>query len=288
MLFLPTVSGPADGSGFYAKNLVTGTPSTTVWSADTITSGAGVDTLGAWNEIFTATAVGFDIHLLEIWIAGNNTSAADSSTLMDIGIGGAGSEVVLIPQISAGWSAAATVGPRSFVTPVFIPMGTRISMRSQAITASRATQVAVFAYGYFGRSGSRLDIPRKFQAIGTTTTGSRGTSHTPGNTGAYSAWANIGSVAAFEGHFLHLMSHGQGTKTDTTMLNVAYHVQIGFSSGTIIYGEWWVGTSTNETLIVAPTTPIPCGIGVGTQLQIRAKCSGTAEAQDFSVLMGGV
>jgi hypothetical protein len=268
--------------------VVSGTPSLTVWGT-TITSGAGVDTLGVYSggEILSATAFPYDIHLLELWLAGSSSSAADSSTLLSIGTGSSGAEVVLIPNIPVGHIAAATVSPRPYIFPCFIPSGTRIAMKTQSITSSRALQVSLFVSGYFGRSGSRLGVPKKFQSIGFNTTGSRGTSHTPGSTGTYSTLANIGSVAEFEGHFMHLIPSGQGTKSDVTMTNISYIVEVSSNSGAVVYGRWYVGNSTNETQISIPAGPVPVGVPKGTQLQIRAKASGTAEAQDYVIILSG-
>lgn len=261
------------------------TPSITTWGT-TITSGAGVDTLGAYSSGQLIASTNFDVYMMEIWIAGTSASATDTSTLMNIGLGASGSEIDFIKGLMIGWTDAATIAPRSYRIPCFIPAGTRIAARTQSITSSRAAQVLVFLYGAPGHSGALHRPPTVFETVGTTLTGSRGTSHTPGSTQIYSSWASFGSTTTIDAHYIHLMCAGQGTKSDTTMTNIAYITEIGISSGVVIFGDWWHGNTTLENQVACiPRTWMPCSIASGTQLQLRSMGNGTAEAQDFSIIL---
>jgi hypothetical protein len=230
----------------------------------------------------------FDVGYMELWVAGTSTTATDTSTLLNLYLGAASSEVLFIPNIAVGWVAAATVCSQRLGFPCFIPAGTRLSMKSQSITASRACQVLVFLYPKLGLAGADFRPATKFAVLGANTTGSRGTSHTPGNTGAYSTEADYGAATTFDARWIALQVHGQGSKADTTMTNIAYHVQVRDTADTAkVFGEWWVGNNANENQTIVPGGMIPCFIPRGTTLALRAKASGTAEAQDYSIMIAG-
>jgi hypothetical protein len=267
-------------------NLGTGTPSLTAIGTAQV-SGAGVDTLTAgFTDLITAADMLWDVGYIELWFAGSAGAAADTSILLNLYLGAAAAEVLFIEHIAAGWKAAATVAPGYIGFPCYIPAGTRLSMKSQAITASKSVQVLAYLHPAKGQPGSRFGHPKRFAPIGTTATGSRGTSHTPGNSGAFSTEADLGAATTFEAKWIMLQVHGQGTKADTTMTNIAYHTQIrDTADDTKIFGEWWHGNTTGENQVLIPGHMIPCNIPRGTTLAIRSKASGTAEAQDFSVII---
>jgi hypothetical protein len=106
----------------------------------TVTTGAANGTKGSWAEI--SSSAPHDIRYL-----GFIASFRDHvlSVVFDIGIGGAGSEVVLVPDIQVGpWC------PAFNVYPVSIPAGTRIAMRSAAAFSGgvgRPLDVALVAMG---------------------------------------------------------------------------------------------------------------------------------------------
>ncbi len=275
------------GAGKLITNL-NSTVGTTVWGTTQV-SGAGVDTLSAaFTDLITAANCAFDIGYIELWVATSVApSATDSSCLLNLYTGAAAAEVSLISGLSVGWCDIPRVQPKVIGIPCFIPQGTRISMKTQAITASLSLEIVAFLYpADQGRAGAAPRGPTIFEVVGINLTGSRGTTHTPGNSGAFSAAANIGGATAFDARALSLMISGQGTKSDVTMTAVSYLVELSKSGGPV-YGTWWVGNTANETQVVIPTRMIPVNIPSGTQLQVRAKCSGTAEAQDYSVLLAG-
>jgi len=289
MLMVPRSPVGVGGAGKIVTNLaIGGTPSVVVWGTTQV-SGAGVDTLSAaFTDLITAANCAFDVGYIELWIAASVTPAGvDSSCLLNLYTGAAAAEVALITGLSVGWVELPRAGNTCYGIPCFIPQGTRISMKTQAITASLSLEIMATLYpADQGRAGASQRGPTIFEVVGSSLTGSRGTSHTPGNTGSFSTAANIGSPTSFDAKYIRLMASGQGTKSDITMTALAYIVELSKSGGPV-YGSWWVGNTTTENQIFVPAGMIPCNIPSGTQLQVRAKCSGTAEAQDYSVLLAG-
>jgi hypothetical protein len=287
MLMVPTSPVGVGGAGKVITNL-NGTPSATVWGTTQV-SGAGVDTLSAgFTDLITAANCAFDVGALELWLAHTSApSATDSSTLLNLYTGTAGNEVALVMGLSVGWCDIARTLPKNIRFPCYLPQGTRVSMKTQSITASRSLEILAFLHpAEQGRAGSSHREPTLFEVLGTSLTGSRGTLHTPGNAGVFSTAVNIGTTTSFDARYISLQASGQGTKADTTMNAAGYIVELSKSGGPV-YGLWWVGTTTNETQNVVPSCAIPCTIPSGTQLQIRAKCGGTAEDQDYSILLAG-
>ena len=105
----------------------------------TITNGKGVNvdpggvanTKSAWVEIAASTNRAHQWLMMAV-SAGDFAIALGHRWLIDVGIGGAGSEVVLIPDLLAG---AADIydgiagGPWEF--PIYIPQGSRLTVRAQ-------------------------------------------------------------------------------------------------------------------------------------------------------------
>lgn len=84
------------------------------------------NTLTAWTEVIASAAA--DSGIMWIEFIGLHVSGADTSTLLDIGVGAPGSETVLIDGIPFYGHNAIT----SLMVPIRIAAGTRISARVQS------------------------------------------------------------------------------------------------------------------------------------------------------------
>jgi hypothetical protein len=92
-----------------------------------VVSGAA-NTKGNWVQLIASTAK----DICGLLIGSKYPSVACD---IDIGIGGAGSETVLVPDILIQASTG-TPFDRSLFVPIFIPVGTRIAVRAQSTNAS--------------------------------------------------------------------------------------------------------------------------------------------------------
>jgi hypothetical protein len=162
--------------------------------------------------------------------------------------------------------------------PIFIPRGTLISARIQALITVDTAHVLMFANA--GTSGQRReDFFSGCDAYGVNPAASQGTSHTPGNSGAESTAANVGSTTSRA--YGAVMFSQNGTLTDLTMNGTAYHWELVIGGHSRC--EWRMGTTTSENVLGPfPDSPFYLSIPVGTQLQVQAECSGTAQAQDIA------
>ena len=251
-------------------NNLSATPNTTNPGVN-VTSSATIHTKGAWSTLIAAT--GYDSEWLHVMIGSTGSGTTLTDTLVDIGIGAASAEQVLIPDILAGYvGQAVSAQGRGLVLPIRIPKGSRLSARAQSIQASKVIPVLIWITG--GARSAALRLLVGCDAIGITSSGnSRGTSVLSGNSGTEGSWTSIGAPTTRDYWALSLLVQG----TNTIHSQLGYHLEVGINSTTIM--EYFVVSTINETIGgPMPMFPILQPIVAGTQLQVRGECSGTAEA----------
>ena len=117
----------------------------------TITADSTIHTKGSWVSVVASAS--FDVTWLGVTTSDEtHVSATDTSQLLDIGIGAAASELVLIANIPSGFSALTVITGTSNsqqITwfPVEIPSGTNISARLQALITVDVCDVRLFMLG---------------------------------------------------------------------------------------------------------------------------------------------
>lgn len=261
------------------SNNFTATPSTS--AVGTLLTAAGsAHTKGSWAPLIDP--VPFDVYGIWLQFTDHFTTGSAIKGLTDIGIGpsGGGSEVVVVPNLLTGGIANLTFAgggaQRWFYLPLFIPEGTRLSARHQSTTASKTIRCVVNLWG--GPSGPAWPTITHVDAYGITEASSSGVSHTPGNTGAESAWASVGSTLSkdYDGFFVSVQGNN-GTETA-----IGYHLEFGYSSTTLC--EVYCQGATNETICgPLPSGPFFVPLPSGTQMQVRGEASGTAVAKDVAI-----
>lgn len=264
---------PVPRQAIMSSNLAA-TPTTNL-GGTSMTAGAA-NVKGAWAQLF-ATAP-FDVFGMTINWCNNSASAAVRNWLFDIGVGGAGVEVPIISNMMGTWTTTVlSAGTVPWYFPLRIPAGTRISARAQCSTAAATALCTIFLHG-----GANYQ-PFAFSAaegIGVDTSTSKGTPITAGNTGAESAYTSIGGTTSREYRGILPMI---GTDTVTTMTNLGYHLEYGYGSATL--GERAFGANNTEYVLgMMPLQPDFMAIPSGTQLQMRAECSGTGEALQYGLM----
>jgi len=135
--------------------------------AVTLTANASADTKGSYTEILAAASNVFTIGMIVIETGQTNVSGTDTGQLMDVAIGAASSEQVIIANIPTGWSA---LQDKPLCIPLIIPEGERVSARIQASTGSDTVDVLMSFY--------EVGAYRSYQhcqTIGADTTNSCGT-----------------------------------------------------------------------------------------------------------------
>lgn len=109
-------------------------------SGVSVQASASVNVMGAWAELIAATAGAY----AGFWIIIQAASTSSARFLVEIGIGAAAAETVIIPGIPAT-PATAGNGEVVLFVPLNVPAGSRLSARCQSATGSATIAVSLIA-----------------------------------------------------------------------------------------------------------------------------------------------
>ena len=267
-LFIPPVSNAPTQDNFTAGVLATA-------SIGTLITGGAANTKGSpWTELITSA--NFDVYGFVLVFTGSALTGNLINQLVDIGIGAAASEQVLVPDIVAGSFPTGGNGISPLFFPMYIAKGTRISARMQDAVGADTVSVGIVLYG-----GGDFSPPwptfEKAVSIGTTAANSQGTVHTAGNA-AFSAWASIGSTLTQDiKGFLPTMQ-----VNNAVTVARAYVAEFGVSSTR--FAGWHFITSSAEDVNQMPGIPHFQLVPSGSQMQIRAKCNAVPDTNQWGLI----
>jgi hypothetical protein len=232
---------------------------------------------GSITELIAATAheaVGIILHI--------TCGSSPYLYLMDVMVGAAGYEVVLIPDILYQPSVSGTAGADIFF-PVSVAAGTRISARCQASDLGKWIVLSVTMVS----QGFKPSQPfTRVTAYGVVPATSRGVSVDPGGTnntkGAYSeivaATTNpMGAIIVILG--------GQANAA-MALSSWLFDVSIGPATETILLPDFRIRGPANGSPDPWVFGPYPCAIPAATRISIRSQCTqhdAAARLLDFAV-----
>lgn len=109
-----------------------------------VVASASINTKGAWTALSTSTTN--DMKAVYVAIGSQGASKGTLDNRLDIGVGAAGSEVVVIPDLYFGSFTTTTHVLPALYGPILmdIPAGTRLSARTQSSTASASYDIIVY------------------------------------------------------------------------------------------------------------------------------------------------
>jgi hypothetical protein len=249
-----------------------GVGSTTAGTA--VTTGAASNTKGSVAECIASLP--FDVYWVVVGAHAYGAPAVASEGCLDIMIGAAGNEDVLIPDLLMGYCGAFAGAGKSakwWNFPLYVPAGARLSARAAGARVSTAFRVLIYARGGglpLFRVGSRVTT------YGVTVP--NGTSITPGASGAEGAWTQVVASTTSD-HFALLPSFQP--QADTTVNNRVLQVDLGIGAAAAEdeIGSWWFNTDGNEFMDGPnPSLATFQDIPSGTRLAARASNSGANDA----------
>lgn len=214
----------------------------------------------------------------------STVNATDTATLLDLAVGGAGSETIIFPNMIIGFRSR---DDRGIDFPLYLPAGATLRGRIQSITASKIVGMCVDVWG--GEPSPGLSVPTKVTAYGVDTANSGGTQLTPNATaGTKGSYAELTSSTAAPIHGLLVLAQGS-TSTQTSS---AYSVDIavgGSGSETIIVPDWLSRVDSNEAwhAYSPPFVPMSMEIPAGTRIAARAAAD-TNSTQALEVAVYGL
>lgn len=173
---------------------------------------------GAWAQVEASLAE--DVSLIILRGNGASTSGAARTACIDIGVGAASSEQVVLEGFDIGQSSANPY----WLIPISIPAGSRVTVRVQS---SVTTDCLLFDfYGAGGLAGGGRTAAR-WTTYGFDAAASTGTAVTPGNTNTWGSWVQIGSATASE-HDHWMFTGTMGNNSATTA--ITYRTQWAFAA----------------------------------------------------------
>jgi len=226
--------------------LLTDRTPTAPGAGTTITANSTIHTKGTTpTQLIASTAA--DSYAIQVHVHNNATSNATTSTLLDIMTGGAGSEVVLIPDLMAGWvlPVSTTSTWRTYTFPIFIPSGTRLSARSQSVVASKTCSVGITLLQRPTRLGF---VGTRVTAYGVTSASSYGILHTAGATSTYGATA--GQLSASTTNPIRYMQVGIDCSNRTTNVDAYGWYRIMLGSSNVLIDDLMLATDTGTESIM--------------------------------------
>lgn len=251
----------------------------------TITANASADTLGSYTELLSAANNTSPSNKLIVSIVhkGGGTS---SWHLINIAIGGSGSEVVIIPNLLCRQTATIN-GTNScrYEFPIHIPSGVRISANMQSSTGGVTQDVTIIPCGGSLAQDSGLS---SVLSIGANTGTSGGTQvATNATINTFGSWVEITSSTseAIKG-FLVAALRANNSYTEQA---ITYQVGIGSAGNEeIIFSGHEINQAATEESINTVSGFIAVGVPQGTRIAIRAQTNVSNTDADLDYIIYGV
>jgi hypothetical protein len=248
----------------------------------TLTASGSTNTKGSYAQLVASTpydASGF-------WLLLSGASSLTAGYLVDLAIGAAASEIVLVPNVPFNIQSAANSGTLAIFVPCAIPAGTRISARVQSSTGSTTVTAAVVLLDGSFDEDSSLAAPQNYGAL---TASSVGTSIDPGaSANMKGSWVQIAASTTYDIGALQLICD---TQKNVTTIAQTWLIDIGIGAGG---SEKVIAPNISLSCNAGPmlTNPAPplirCQIPSGTRLAIRAQgTNGTSATRKFGATLLG-
>lgn len=237
---------------------------------------------GSYAQLIASTA--FDASLVLVML---DDLAAGVDYLIDLAIGGAGSEQVIAANlIATGGTGSISYGGQYWL-PIAIPAGSRLAASCQATTLSQIIRVSclLFGQGFAGWSpGNRVDTYGANTATsGGVSVDSGGTANTKGSYSQITASTN----APMTGLILAIGNqHNTVRSSQSWLLDVAIG---GAGSEQIVLPNLAFNASTSPDIVTPQTYgPLPLSIPAGSRIAARSQSDGI-DATDrlFDVVVYG-
>lgn len=260
-------------------------------------------TIGVYttSPVTLVSSTAFDVGMIRLWTTTNlSNNGLRTDYAADLMIGAASSETPIISAMLFGGKLAYA----SYTIPVYIPAGSRISIRTASGVASRSCSFNIDLL----RTQDPSSSPSRWVAYGTNISsgvGAYGTSITYGTSGVFGSWTSLTTSTTYA-HDLWLPVIGSGVSTAFNSSNHRTQVAIAstadaatmVTNSTGVFDAPWSTTSTSEVLggwagstngvfHIGVDSIIYAPRGSGASISARGASSGTGQAGVNTVAMLG-
>lgn len=251
-----------------------------------VTSSSSADTMGSYVELVSAANNVNQTNLIVV-VIGSEGGASTSEFLVDIALGEAASEIVVIPELYEKTNNdSAGIRQSSYAFPIHIPSGVRISARCQSsLGSSSVIKVHAIRSNPSLSQGSALSI---VDAIGSDTSTTSGVQVARSTANAFGSWVEM--IASTDNKYAgFIVSAIRIGVSWTANQRVTYEVAIGSAGNEIaIYSGGQIITQTNEIGLGHVSNFINAGIPAGVRLSIRAQSDLNNSDGDLDYVIYGV
>lgn len=236
-----------------------------------ITSGNPANTKGSYVTLVngTTTTAGSWVYLN----GSTNASGLDTSAVLDIAIGGAGSETIVAPDLLFGFRPV-----RGLLLPLHVPAGATVRARLACAVASlTATTWSMDVYG--GEPDSGLSTPGRITGYGVTPASCAGTTITPSaTTNTKGSYAQLTATTTSPIHALLVMVQGSSASISG---NVQYNIDVavgGSGSETPVIRDHLVEVNASEQAIPYAPEFVPLSLSIPSGVRLAARCSANSSS----------
>jgi hypothetical protein len=227
-----------------------------------VTAGTPASTKGSYSEIVAATTFAAQ----GIWVVINRGSAS-AAVLVDIAVGAAASEQVIISDIYVRPRGSGLFNSCPLYLPLAIPEGSRISARSQSSTAATTVDVSVILV----RGGRGFcPVSSNVFPIGSAGANSPGLSSGVVSANTKISYVEMTSSLARDINYLVVGLHSVCSATCGNLYDIAIG---GSGSEQIIMANMPDGS--HSSIQVNRYSLIPCRLPAGTRIAMRGQSSST-------------
>jgi hypothetical protein len=238
-----------------------------------LTPSASANTKGSYAQLIASTAT--QTRMIDLTLTAFPVGANSKSYLIDIATGGAGSEVVLIPDVCVAVKGAFSVCIVNVRLPVAIPAGVRIAARcqTQAASGEACWAKAILETGVPSFAG--------VDNLSASTATSLGVAITPGNAAESSYVELIASTSrAYAGFFATIDPQGAGGGTFPVF---ALDFATGAAASEVVFKQNHMSFYLDGIVYPATVPFFAFPVAASTRIAARARGSGASSAIGVSL-----
>lgn len=194
------------------------------------------------------------------------TNAGDRGAIMDLAIGGAGSETIVAADLIIGyrWN-------QGTLFPLHIPAGA--TLRARFATPLSFMNIQFRATAYIGEPDSGLAVPGRITTYGSDAANSGGTAVTPSGTQSVKgSYVQLTAATTAPIHALMVMAQCTGSSPPVGLYAVDIAVG-GSGSETIVLPDQVM--QVENTGYLSPLSPqfVPCSLSIPSGVRLSARCA---------------
>lgn len=239
-----------------------------------ITASATINTKGAWAQLIAATT--YESSWVMVTMSEHNGAGR---YLVDIGIGAAASETVIIPNLHYANNGSGALSTQMYLFPLTIPAGVRIAARCQNSTASRTIRITVTLIAASTSSTSGFG---RVTGYGQAPADSGLTAVDPGGTiNVKGAWVQLTASTTAETHWLCIGIGHDALAIATLSYNWLLDIGIGGAgSETVIIPNLLLRANSSDDSPEPQVFHLPVNIPNGVRLAARCQCTDITSATE--------